>query len=74
MATIEPLRVQHKVDCKDRPLAVVANLPGVLAELSPAQLRALAAALTTAAAECEALQQETRAFGPARREYRVAAA
>jgi hypothetical protein len=37
----------------NQPLAVLHNLPGGDAELEPSQLRALAAALLAAAADCE---------------------
>lgn len=45
---------KHTVDCRQQPLAVVADFPGLDAELTPAQLRALSAALAVAAHECEA--------------------
>lgn len=51
------------------PLAVVDNLPGGYAELRPAQLRALAAALQLIADDCEARPVNGRYWAPARRDY-----
>ena len=51
------------------PLAVVDNLPGGFAELRPAELRALAAALQHIASECEARPTKGRHWTPARRDY-----
>jgi hypothetical protein len=49
------LRVRHCATRHGEPLADVYGLPGDGAELRPAELRALAAALLLAAADCEAL-------------------
>ncbi len=49
------LIVTHTTTFDGRPLAVVDGLPGGHAELSPAQLRAFAAALLTAATDCDSL-------------------
>ena len=68
------ITIKHTVDYRDQPLATVVNFPGLDAELSPAQLRALSVALAAAADECEALAKETRRYGPARREYQITAA
>lgn len=68
------ITIKHTVDYRDRPLAAVVNFPGLDAELSPAQLRALSAARAAAADECEALAPETRRYGPERREYQITAA
>ena len=51
------------------PLAVEDNLPGGIAELRPAQLLALAAALQRIASECEARPIKGRHWTPARRDY-----
>lgn len=56
------------------PLAVVDNLPGGFAELRPAQLRALAAALQRIADDCEARPRKGRGWMPARRDYPLAGA
>lgn len=71
---MKSITVKHTVDRQQRPLAVVGDFPGLDAELSPAQLRALSAALAAAADECEALAKQTRRCGPARREYQITAA
>lgn len=54
-----------------KPLAVVDNLPGGLAELRPDQLRALAAALQRIADDCEARPLKGKAWAPVRRAYPV---
>lgn len=56
------------------PLAVVDGLPGGSAELTPAQLRALAQALTKIAADCEARPRRRGVLLTVRREYVVSAA
>ncbi len=45
-----------------RPLAVVRNLPGADAELTPQCMRALADALRAAAIECEAQQINRKSY------------
>lgn len=72
--TRDPLRVRHCTTHHPKPLAVVTNLPGFDAELTPDQLRLLAAALVRAADDCEALFEQTRWYGPVRREYSLEAA
>ncbi len=52
-----------------RPLAIVHNLPGGDAEMYPAEMRALAAALLAAADECEARPMDRRRFLLAERSY-----
>jgi hypothetical protein len=52
-----------------KPLAVVDNLPGGFAELRPAELRALAAALQRVASDCEARSTKGKHWMPARRDY-----
>lgn len=54
------------------PLAVVDNLPGGYAELRPAQLRALAAALLGIAADCEAHHRRGKRAGRPRKAYPLA--
>lgn len=56
-----------------KPLAVIDGLPGGFAELRPAQLRALAAALLRIAADAEArpLQRRGKPLPPDRRAYRL---
>jgi len=51
------------------PLAVVDNLPGGYAELRPAQLRALAAALLAIAGDCEAHHRRGKRAAPAHKAY-----
>lgn len=58
----------------NRPLAIVHNLPGRDAEPQPEELRALAAALLSAAADCEAHHAELGRKGiQGGREYRLMA-
>lgn len=66
------LDVKHTVTYKSEPLVCFSNLPGYDAELTPAQIRQLAAAMLLAAAECEALVEHTRRRSPVRREYPLA--
>lgn len=66
------LNVKHTVTRHGAPLAVVDGMPGEGAELTPAQLRQLAAALQAAADECEILHDSTRRQIPVRREYPLA--
>ena len=59
---------------RDRtPLAVVRNLPGGDADMTPQQLRALAAALSAAADECEAQSMNPKRFIQRKREYLLTA-
>jgi hypothetical protein len=53
------------------PLATVEGLPGGCADLTPAQLRALAAALEKIATDCEARPASGRHWTPERRSYPV---
>lgn len=55
MAETIMLRVALGSTHHHQPAAKVQNLPDCFAELQPTQLRALAAALLAAAADCEAL-------------------
>jgi hypothetical protein len=54
------------------PLAVVDGLPGGDAELTPAQLRALAAGLLRIAADAESQPMGARSYMLKRREYPIA--
>lgn len=56
-----------------KPLALVRNLPGGDADMTPQQLRALAAVLCTAADECEAQPMTAKRFSQRKREYSLAA-
>jgi len=49
------LKVTISRTFKDKPMATVHNLPGLDAEMTPAQLRALGAALVGAAFEAESM-------------------
>jgi hypothetical protein len=73
MNTNQPLYVTHCVSYIDEPLACFANLPAFDAEMSPVQIRALAATLLLVAADCETLRDEIRRYGPEPREYRATA-
>jgi hypothetical protein len=54
-----------------RPLASVNNLPGVDADLTPAQMRALAAALYAVADECEQQPMDRKQFRQKKRMYDI---
>ena len=66
------LHVKHTVSYLPAPLVHFCDLPGYDAELTPDQIRALAAAMLQAADDCEALFERTRWYGPVRREYPLA--
>lgn len=55
-----------------KPLALVRNLPGGDADMTPQQLRALAAVLCAAADECEAQPMTPKRFSQRKREYLMA--
>lgn len=55
-----------------KPLALVRNLPGCDADMTPQQLRALAAVLCAAADECEAQPMNPKRFSQRKREYLLA--
>ena len=55
-----------------KPLAVVRNLPGLDAELTPFQMRTLAEVLLAAAEECESRPMGKKAFMQVRRNYVLA--
>lgn len=67
------LQVKHTTTYTGTPLACIDRLPGDGAELTPTQLRQLAATLLTIADECEILYDTTRRQIPVRREYPVEA-
>ena len=54
-----------------KPLATVSNLPGLNADLTPAQIRALAAALCLAAEECELQPMSFKHFRQKKRLYDI---
>ena len=54
-----------------QPLALIDGLPGGSAELTPAQLHALANGLLRIAADAEAQPMGTRSFMRKRREYQL---
>ena len=57
---------------KQQPLAVIHNMPGMDAEMTPAQLRALSACLTKVAEECAARPMGKRTFLKVKRSYALA--
>lgn len=63
------LHVKHTVTYQAKPLVCFSNLPGCDAEMTPTQIRQLAAAMLNAADDCETLQDTTRRHIPVRREY-----
>lgn len=70
---LKTLQVKHTATYKGEPLACIDRLPGDGAEMTPAQIRRLAAALLAAADECEILHDTTRRHVPVRREYPLGA-
>ncbi len=62
MDTKKELKVTFTRSYKGEPLAVVHNMPGLDAEMFPAHMRAVAAALQQAAAECESRPMGKRSF------------
>lgn len=63
------LRVQLTQSRDHQPLVTVRNLPAADSDLTPAQLRALAAALKRAAADCEAQEFDAKHYRPTERSY-----
>lgn len=55
-----------------KPLALARNLQGGDADMTPQDLRALAAALCIAAEECEAQPMNPKQFSQRKREYALA--
>jgi hypothetical protein len=54
-----------------KPLVTVSNLPGLNADLTPEQIRALVAALCMAAQECELQPMDHRHFRQKKRQYDI---
>jgi hypothetical protein len=69
--TTKTLKVKHCRTHDGKPLAIVDGLPGDMAELRPAQLRALAAAMLRIASDCEARPMGPRTYREQRTEYAV---
>ena len=65
------LHVLHTRTRDGKPLATVRNLPGLDADMTPAQMRALAHALLAAAKECELRAMDKRHFAQTQRRYHV---
>lgn len=65
------LEVLHTQTYDRRPLATLRNLPGNDADMTPAQMRALATALLAAADECEARPMDKRHFLRVKRSYEL---
>ncbi len=55
-----------------KPLAVVRNLPGLEAEMTPSQMRSLAKVLRVAAEECECRSMGKKAFMQVTKSYGLA--
>jgi hypothetical protein len=70
--TAKTLKVKHCRTHDGKPLATVDGLPGDMAHLSPAQLRALATAMLKIASDCEARPMGPRTYREHRAEYTVA--
>jgi hypothetical protein len=71
MSTIKKLAVKHTATFKGEPLVCFRNLPGDDAELRPAQIRDLAAALLIIANDCDAHAKSIRRGVDICREYPV---
>jgi hypothetical protein len=65
------LKVKHCRTHDGKPLATVDGLPGDMADLRPAQLRALAAAMLKVADDCEARPMGPRTYREQRTEYAI---
>lgn len=66
---LDELEVLHSQTFDRRPLATLRNLPGRDADMTPAQMRGLAAALNLAAAECERRPMDRKRFSRIARRY-----
>lgn len=73
MSTIKTLAVKHTATHKGDPLVVFSDLPGSDAELTPAQIRKLAAALLIIADDCDAHARGVRRAIDRRQDYSVEA-
>lgn len=71
MSTIKSLAVKHTATYKGDPLVVFSDLPGPDAELMPAQIRKLAAALIIIADDCESHARGVRRAIDRRQTYTV---
>lgn len=71
MSAIKTIAVKHTATFNGEPLVCFRNLPGDDAELRPAQIRELAAALLTIANDCDAHAKSIRRGVDIRREYPV---
>jgi hypothetical protein len=71
MASQEIIEVRLTRDRHNEPLVVIDSPLGSGMEVSPARLRALAAALCRAADEADAQRTKARHFTPVKREYAV---
>ena len=69
--TMTELKVVLTQTVDRRPLATVENLPGSNADMTPSNMRALAAALCAVATECEAQPMDKRRFIRAVRRYQL---
>lgn len=65
------LKVKHCRTHDGKPLATIDGLPGEMADLRPAQLRAYAAAMLTIADDCDARPMGPRTYREHRTEYAV---
>ena len=63
------LQVIHTQTHDGKPLAVIRNLPGCDADMTPTQMRALASSLKAAADECEQRPMGKREFMRIERRY-----
>lgn len=73
MSTLSTLSVKHTATFQGAPLVCFSDLPGPDAELTPAQIRALAATLLTIAEDCEAHARGIRRALDVRRDYPIGA-
>lgn len=62
MTLFTELQVRHTQTRHNQPLAELLNLPGNGTEMTPAQMRALATALMTAADDCEQRAMDKKHF------------
>lgn len=74
MPLTDKLRVTHTVCRLGQPLAVIDNLPGEGAEMTPIQLRQLASAMLQAASDCEAALDVSSRYGARKVTYVLAPA
>lgn len=65
------LQVIHTKTHEGKPLAVIRNFPGCDAEMTPAQMRALATTLEAVAADCEKRLMSKRELMRVERRYPI---